>query len=145
MKQKINFITLGVRDLKRMRKFYEEKFAWKILTSNDDIVFFKLNGCFLGLFGREALAKDAGVNSDGHGFSGVTLSQNLSSEKEVDDLFVEFAAKEIKIIKKPEKVFWGGYHGYVEDPEHNLWEIAYNPFLTMDAEGNAVDHESLGG
>jgi predicted lactoylglutathione lyase len=30
------------------------------------------------------------------------------------------------------------YSGYFADPDGHLWEIAYNPFLEMDAAGNAV-------
>jgi hypothetical protein len=30
------------------------------------------------------------------------------------------------------------YSGYFADPDGHLWEIAYNPFLEMDATGNAV-------
>jgi uncharacterized glyoxalase superfamily protein PhnB len=41
-------------------------------------------------------------------------------------------------IKKPEKVFWGGYSGYFADPDGHLWEVAYNPFFPMDAEGHVV-------
>ena len=44
--------------------------------------------------------------------------------------------KGVTITKKPEKVFWGGYSGYIADPDGHLWEIAYNPFLKLDAQGN---------
>jgi hypothetical protein len=36
----------------------------------------------------------------------------------------------VKILKSPEKVFWGGYRGYISDIEGNAIEIAYNPFKT---------------
>jgi uncharacterized protein len=32
-------------------------------------------------------------------------------------------------------VFWGGYSGYVADPDGHLWEIAYNPFFPIDGDG----------
>ena len=44
-------------------------------------------------------------------------------------LFADFAARGVNIIKAPQKVFWGGYSGYIADPDGFLWEIAYNPFL----------------
>jgi len=41
-------------------------------------------------------------------------------------------------IKKPIKVFWGGYSGYFADPDGHLWEVAYNPFFPMSAEGHVI-------
>jgi hypothetical protein len=32
-------------------------------------------------------------------------------------------------------VFWGGYAGYFADPDGHLWEIAFNPFWPLDADG----------
>jgi hypothetical protein len=32
----------------------------------------------------------------------------------------------------------GGYSSYIADPDDNLWEIAWNPFLPMDEEGNGI-------
>ena len=32
------------------------------------------------------------------------------------------------LVKKPQKVFWGGYSGYFADPDGHLWEVAHNPF-----------------
>ena len=55
--------------------------------------------------------------------------------------FEGFGKKGVAIIKSPEKVFWGGYSGYIADPDGNLWEIAFNPFLEMDEEGNVLGHE----
>ncbi|EJF08625.1 VOC family protein [Pontibacter sp. BAB1700] len=62
----------------------------------------------------------------------------MSSEKEVDDLVAELAGKGVRVLKQPEKVFWGGYSSYIADPDDNLWEIAYNPFMKMDEKGNVL-------
>jgi uncharacterized glyoxalase superfamily protein PhnB len=56
------------------------------------------------------------------------LSYLTRSEKEVDELIESLRKKDVKIIKEPQKVFWGGYSSYVSDPDGNLWEIAFNPF-----------------
>ena len=141
MKQQVSFITLGVDNLEETKKFYIEKFGWKPIKDSDGIVFFKLNGFILGLFPANELAKDAGVNSNGKGFKKFALAINLNSESEVDKVFKELRQKNVKVIKDPEKVFWGGYRGYIADNEQNLWEIAYNPFLEMDKEGNVLGHQ----
>jgi uncharacterized protein len=143
MEQRMSFITLGVSDLKLMKDFYMSKFGWEPAIENENIVFFKLNGFFLGLYGREALADDAQVDGEGTGFRRFTLAYNLRSEKEVDDLFTELASKGVKVVKPAQKVFWGGYSGYIADAEDNLWEIAYNPFIEMDKAGNILGHKPL--
>ena len=141
MKQLLNFITLGVDDLDKVKKFYQEQFGWTPLKDSDGIAFFKLNGFILGLFPNNELAKDAGVPDDGRGFKRFTLAINFKTEQEVDKAFDDLKQKGVKIIKAPEKVFWGGYRGYIADIENNLWEIAYNPFLELDSEGNVVTHK----
>lgn len=141
MDQRLTFFTFGVHDLEAMKNFYVEKFGWKTLKDENGIVFFRLNGFIFGLYPVDELAEDVGVAQDGKGFKQFSLAINCRSEKEVDDTFAQLKAKGVKIIKAPEKVFWGGYRGYIADIENNYWEIAYNPFLEMDAEGNVKGHE----
>lgn len=130
MEQRLTFITLGVKDLKSSIDFYTQKFGWKPSDmSSDDLIVFKLNDILLALYPAGELAKDAMVNPSGNGFKGFTLAYNVKSEKEVDDLIGELKNKGVKIIKEPQKVFWGGYSSYIADPDENLWEIAYNPYL----------------
>ena len=131
MEQHINFITLGVADLAASRRFYRDVFGWReTADSNANIAFFRTgNALLVALFGKDALAQDAQATASGSGFPRFTLAHNVGSEAEVDALFAEFAAKNITIIKAPQKVFWGGYSGYLADPDGFLWEIAFNPFL----------------
>lgn len=138
MQQSISFITLGVKDLEKMKQFYQKDFGWTPIKDSAKIVFFQLNGIILGLFPEDELAKDAGIKNDGHGFKRFTLAINVANEQKVDQLFSEFKQKKVKIIKPPEKVFWGGYSGYIADIENNLWEIVYNPFIQLDDYGNVI-------
>ncbi len=137
MEQRLTLITLGVNDLKTSRNFYQDIFGWKPeANSSDNVVFFKLNGIMLSLFPREELAKDAHVSAEGSGFRPFSLAYNLRSEKDVDALVAELRSKGAVVLKSPQKVFWGGYSGYVSDPDGNLWELAYNPYLPLDESGN---------
>ena len=131
MEQHINYITLGVADLTASRRFYRDVFGWRETEDgNEHIAFFQTgNALRLALFGREALAQDAQVSAQGSGFPNFTLAHNVGSEAEVDALFATFAARNANIVKAPQKVFWGGYSGYIADPDGFLWEIAFNPFL----------------
>lgn len=132
MEQRITFITLGVKDLQTSIDFYENKFGWKRSEmSNDNIVFYELNGIHISLYNAHELAKDATVDSSGSGFKGFTMAYNCRSEEEVDTLIQSLNEKGVKIVKEPQKVFWGGYSSYISDPDGFLWEIAFNPFLKL--------------
>ncbi len=121
MEQRLNLITLGVKDLIRSTKFYQEIFGWEISkSSNEHISFFTLNGIQLALYPDELLAEDATVHAKGTGFNRFTLAYNARSEKEVDELFRSLKEKNVTIVKYPEKVNWGGYSGYVSDPDGHL-------------------------
>lgn len=139
MEQRLTLITIGVSDIVKMRRFYEDVFGWKPTeSSNDNITFFQLNGIQFALFGKEDLAEDANLDKDSTVFKPFTLAHNLPSEEEVDRLFEELVQKGASVTKKPEKTPWGGYSGYIADPENNLWEIAWNPYMEYDEKGNVI-------
>jgi catechol 2,3-dioxygenase-like lactoylglutathione lyase family enzyme len=128
MKPRISMITLGVRDLAASVDFYENGLGLPRMDSPPDIAFFTLNGTWLGLYGREALAEDAQVSAEGNGFAGITLAHNVQSEQEVDETVAQAVRAGAVLVKKPQQVFWGGYSGYFADPDGHLWEVAHNPF-----------------
>ena len=133
MDQRITFITLGVKDLQISIDFYENKFGWKRSEmGNENIIFYELNGISLALYPVNELAKDATVNAEGNGFKGFTMAYNARSEEEVNTLIETLKTKGVKIVKEPQKVFWGGYSSYIADPDGYLWEIAFNPFLKIN-------------
>lgn len=129
MKPRISMITLGVRDLPAAIEFYESGLGFPRMKSPPDVAFFTLNGTWLGLYGREALAEDAKVGAEGSGFEGFTLSHNVESEKEVDEVVAQAIAAGATLVKQPQKVFWGGYSGYFKDLDGHLWEVAHNPLF----------------
>ena len=139
MRQKLNIVTLGVQDLERSLKFYKDGLGWKLSSaSNENIAFFQMGGVVISLYPREKLAEDAKIKSDGEGFSGITLAYNAKAEAEVDEVLKKVEALGAKIIKKAEKVFWGGYSGYFADFDGHLWEVAWNPFFEFDESDNLV-------
>ena len=102
------------------------------------MAFFQLNGMALSLFGRSALAADATIADSQPGFSGITLAQNLASPTAVDEAFAKALAAGATALKAPETAFWGGYSGYLADPDGHIWELAHNPFFPLDVDGNLV-------
>ena len=137
MNQHLHLVTLGVRDYEASKKFYTELLGWKpSSSSNEDVTFFQAGGVVLSIFQREKLAEDALVDPQRSGFAGFTLAYNAQSEAEVDEIITSLKAKGVKILKEPQKVFWGGYSSYFADPDGNCWEVAYNPFFPFDENGN---------
>lgn len=132
MKQKLSLVTLGVTDLKQSRKFYEEILGFTPDNStNEGVAFYNTGSTWLGLFPASELAKDAGIGGDGSGFKKCSLGHNEPSELAVDAVFADLREKGVKIVKEPEKVFWGGYSGYFSDPDGHMWEVAYNPYVDL--------------
>ncbi len=136
MQPRISMITLGVADVPRAIAFYEKGLGFPRLDfESDSVAFFTLNGTWLGLYGREALAEDAQVAPGGSGFNGFSLAHNVSSESEVDSVMEQAIAAGAEMVKTPQKVFWGGYSGYFKDLDGHLWEVAHNPFMWVGPEG----------
>ena len=135
---RISIITLGVADLARSTAFYESLGWAKSPASMPTITFFEMQGSVLGLYEWSALADDARVPAKGSGFRGVALAMNVESADEVDAVFAEWVAAGAEPRVQPHKAFWGGYSSYVADPDGHLWELAHNPYATIDDDGRLV-------
>lgn len=129
MKPRISMITLGVSDLQRSIEFYEKGLGFPRMDSPPEVAFFTLNGTWLGLYGRDALAEDALVDGAPGGFAGFSLAHNVSSEREVDQVMAQGISAGAVVTKPAQKTDWGGYAGYFSDPDGYLWEVAHNPLF----------------
>ncbi len=134
MKGQLSYITLTVTDLQRQLRFYRDGFQFPIRRqfqdpegAERDFVFFDLGELTLALYPRRTLAKDAAIAAAGQGFSGVGLSFNVESRIEVDELMARLKSYGATITRPARKEPWGGYSGYLQDPEQNLWEIVWSP------------------
>ena len=130
----ITLITLGVADLERSRAFYAA-LGWEAAQTGEGVVFIQLAGQVLALFGIEDLAKDMHRPGEPLGTGAATLARNFASEAEVDAAFELGIAAGATVLKRPEKVFWGGYSGYFADPDGHVWELAMNPFWPLAPDG----------
>lgn len=136
MKQIVSFITLGVSDLARSRAFYKALGWHESSGSQAEIAFYQAGSVVFGLFQRDALAEDANVPPAGSGFQGFTLAHNVESEAAVVRTLEEAVAAGATLARPAEKVFWGGFRGYFADPDGFLWEVCFNPFFPLDAQGH---------
>lgn len=139
MRQKLNLITLGVKNFKKSLDFYEKGLGWKKSDkSMDDLALFQLGGIVLALHPLKDLAADTTLNYHASEFYGLTISHNTHSEQEVDEIMKQVASTGGTIVKPAQKVYWGGYSGYFKDLDGYLFEVAYNPFWDMDANDNLL-------
>ena len=135
MEQRLSLVTLGVRDLRRARAFYEAV-GWRSgAAPEDDVVFFQAGGMIVALWDRGRLAEDSAVD-DGGGWGGVTLAYNTRSPEEVDVVVAEARAAGATVAREPGPTFWGGYSAVFVDPEGHPWEVAHNPGWELDEDGS---------
>src|SRR5919112_414824 len=81
MEQRLSVVTLGVVNLERSRRFYEEGLGWRRGNDHNEVVFFQIGGAVLALHPRHLLAEDARVANDGQGFDGITLAHNTRTRE----------------------------------------------------------------
>jgi catechol 2,3-dioxygenase-like lactoylglutathione lyase family enzyme len=138
MEQRLSLVTIGVADLERARRFYENGLGWRRGNNHPEVVFYQLGGMVLALWGRDALAQDAHLPNARSGFGGIALAYNARTREEVDAVLAEAEAAGAKILKPAEDAFWGGYSGYFADPDGHAWEVAWNPEWTLADDGSVT-------
>ena len=134
MKQRINLLTLGVSDLEKSMKFYRDGLGWQTKGivgtefENGAVVMFELSkDRMLWLYERKNLAWDSNVNLQPVSATEFSVGYFVNSNEEVDAIMKQAEEAGATITKRAQKAFWGGYHGYFQDPDGHLWEIGHNP------------------
>ena len=134
MEQRVSLITLGVADVQRARAFYEA-LGWRAAGSAAaDVVFFQAGGMVVALWDRVALAADSGVEDPHPG--GFALAHTVASPAAVDAVLDEARAAGATVTRAGGATFWGGYSGAFTDVDGHPWEVAHNPFWTLNADGS---------
>ncbi|MDU5108252.1 MULTISPECIES: VOC family protein [unclassified Clostridium] len=137
---KITCICLGVRNMEESIKFYRDKLGFQTdeKENNPSVIFFNTTGTKFELFPLDLLAKDISEENTpkiSNGFAGITLAYNVEKKEDVNKI-IELARKAgAKIVKEPQDVFWGGYHGYFADLDGYYWEVAWGPNFKYDENG----------
>jgi uncharacterized protein len=138
VKPRVTLITLGVDDLERSLAFYRDGlgFPTKGIVGTEfehgAVAFFDLQpGLQLAIWPRADLAHDTGLPQGPPSATELSLGHNVASETEVDRVMERAARAGARIVKPARKTFWGGYAGYFQDPDGHLWEIAWNPSVSV--------------
>jgi catechol 2,3-dioxygenase-like lactoylglutathione lyase family enzyme len=136
---RLNVVTFGVRDLPRVRSFYEE-LGWESRSAGDEFARFEIGGAVLALYSLDALAEEASMPppASTEGFAGFTCAVVVQSEEMVDAAIEVVREAGGRILTEPVARAWGGRSGYFADPEDNVWEIAWLPGSTFDDRGGLI-------
>jgi uncharacterized glyoxalase superfamily protein PhnB len=139
MQPRVDFISLGVRSVPAARAFYVDGLGWPVHKEvPGDVAFIQVNrGLVLSLWDAGQMHAEAGVGMPGP-VPPITLSHNLASAEDVDQVMAEAAAAGATIIAEPVTQPWGGYSGYFADPDGFRWEVAYNPTWAVDDDGTVT-------
>lgn len=119
-------ITLGARDLAKLRAFYRGLGLPQIID-DDDFAAFELRGVVLALFPVAQLARDANTQPapGGEGI-GSSIGVMVDSPGEVDRLTEQMRRAGARVTKEPvDAEFFAGRSAYLRDPEGNYFEITW--------------------
>ena len=133
---RVSLVTLAVVDVAAATRFYTA-LGWRPSAASvpDVVTFFATDGGQLALFGRDALADDAGV-APGVPTSAVALAINCDSAEQVDEVAHAWTAAGGTVVRAPARAAeFDGYSGYLADPDGHLWEVAYNPGFPLGSDG----------
>jgi catechol 2,3-dioxygenase-like lactoylglutathione lyase family enzyme len=140
---RLNVVTLGARDLARLRSFYSA-LGWEVAIEAEDFCAFRLRGALLALFPREKLAADgqAQAAAPARGMRGFSLGINVDRPEQVDEAIAAVETAGGTVTKPPSApAEFEGRHAYFADPEENYWEVVY---LSGDGPGQQAIAQALG-
>lgn len=134
MKPRISVITLGVEDLERSLKFYQDGLGLPTEGivgqefEHGAVAFFDLqSGLKLAIWKREDIAYEAKVTQAPASPTEFTIGHNVNSKEEVDKVLEQAEKAGAAITDPAHDTFWGGYSGHFQDPDGHLWEVVWNP------------------
>jgi len=129
MDQRISFVTLAVADLARTHAFYIDALGWTAeIYVPDEVLMIKAGEHLMLSFWIESgFEGEVGPIRRGAGVAPITISHNVRTEPEVDEILALAASIGADPVASGARRDWGGYTGYFGDPDGYRWEIATNP------------------
>ena len=134
-----SFVTLAVRDLAVMARFYRQ-FGWpESKFSDDSFVAFQTSGAVLGLFPAKNYEAEFGGPPAPGVFKGFVLAINLEDAARVDAAYETMNRFDgIRITAEPKDLSFGGRGFDFLDPEGNAWEVVWAEDTSFDERGGLI-------
>jgi catechol 2,3-dioxygenase-like lactoylglutathione lyase family enzyme len=135
----VSFVTLAVRDMATMTRFYRQ-FGWpESKFSDKSFVAFQTNGAVLGLFPATNYQKEFGAPPAPGVFKGFVLAINLEDAARVDGAYETMRRFDgIRIMAEPKDLSFGGRGFEFLDPEGNAWEVVWAEDTSFDERGRLI-------
>jgi predicted lactoylglutathione lyase len=144
---RFTFVTLGAGNVATLRAFYE-RLGWRAANASveGEVAFFWLNGLVLALFDRPSLYREMHAQGDDANptprVRDISIAINVETPEEVATVLREAEEAGGTVLAPARTMDWGGVSGYFADPEGHAWEVAFNPFMPLDADGRVEPLES---
>ena len=134
-----SFVTLAVRDLPTMARFYRQ-FGWpESKFSDESFVAFQTSGAVLGLFPATNYEKEFGAPPAPGAFKGFVLAINLEDAARVDAAYETMKRfNDIRTKGEPKDLSFGGRGFDFLDPEGNAWEVVWADETSFDERGGLI-------
>ena len=136
---RVSFVTLAVRDMAEMTRFYRQ-FRWpESKHSDESFVAFQTGGAVLGLFPARNYEKELGPAVGAGVFKGSVLAINLEDAARVDAVYETMRRFEgIRMLGEPTNLSFGGRGFSLLDPEGNAWEVVWAEGTSFDDRGGLI-------
>jgi uncharacterized protein len=134
-----SFVTLAVRDLPTMARFYRQ-FGWpESKFSDESFLAFQTSGAVLGLFPATNYEKEFGAPPAPGAFKGFVLAINLEDATRVDAAYETMKRFDgIRLQGEPKDLSFGGRGFEFLDPEGNAWEVVWAEDTSFDERGGLI-------
>jgi catechol 2,3-dioxygenase-like lactoylglutathione lyase family enzyme len=136
---RMSFVTLAVRDMPRMTRFYRQ-FRWPESKFSDaSFVAFQTSGAVLGLFPAKNYEEEFGAVVAPGVFKGFVLAINLEDAARVDAAYATMKGFDgIRLMGEPKDLSFGGRGFEFLDPEGNAWEVVWAEDTSFDERGGLI-------
>jgi hypothetical protein len=134
-----SFVTLAVRDMPAMTRFYRQ-FGWpESKHSDESFVAFQTSGAVLGLFPATNYKDEFGATPAPGVFKGFVLALNLEDAAHVDAVYEILKGFDgMRILAAPVDMSFGGRSFSFLDPEGNAWEVTWAEGTSFDERGGLI-------
>ncbi|MFJ6940097.1 VOC family protein [Streptomyces sp. NPDC101132] len=138
MRQRLNLVLLGVRDVAASVAFYEALGWRRSAAGSEEFALFELGGVAVAFQSRPAFAADARLEDGGPGgFAGFALAYVARSADEVYEVMARAAGLGAVVTRPAGPNAWG-HSGYFTDPDGHLFEVLYEDGWIFDEHDDLV-------